>query len=129
MTNFWAWVVYISCTPTIDREPLAVLSTFPTHFLIVRADLPIGSQAAQIGHAAGESVPAGMAPLPEGTVVVALHVDDEVELMEYHLKLKAAGLRHKLIIESDGHAMAIGLEPTYDRPSVKKVLSKLRLVR
>ena len=103
------------------------------HYIIVRADLPHGVQVAQTAHAAGESVPECSAPLPEGTIVVALAVPDEQTLRTVAAALEHHSLRHKIIVENDGlyagQAMAIGVRPTRDRAAVRKAVSSLPLVR
>lgn len=96
------------------------------HFVIVRKDLPVGLQVAQVVHAAGESSPCRV---PVGTVAVALHARDESHLLSLSDALKVAQITHHVVLESDGHAMAIGLEPTTDRLRVRKVLSQLPAVK
>ncbi len=88
-------------------------------------------QVAQTAHAAGESV---RKPLPmEGTIVVALAVPTEDTLRQIAEALGRESLTYKLITETEGpwanQAMAIGVEPTTDRASVRKVVSSLPLVR
>lgn len=97
--------------------------------MIVRADLAHGLQVAQATHAAGESVPEHLAPLPTGTIAVALHARDEAHLRAVCQQLCAAGISHRLIVEDNGQAMAIGIKPTRDRSQVRKVVSALPLVR
>lgn len=96
----------------------------------MRSDLPVGVQIAQIGHAAGESV---NTRLPDGTIVVALHVPTETTLRDIARALGERSLTHKLVLEGDGpyagQAMAIGVEPTTDRAAVRKVVSALPLAR
>ena len=102
------------------------------HHAVVRADLPIGSQVANILHAGGES--ASPRPTP-GCIAVALHARDEAHLKEIAQRLFDAGIEHHCVFESDddvkypGQMMAIGLYPTRDRDKVRKVLSSLPLVR
>lgn len=96
------------------------------HYVVVRADLPHGSQVAQTIHAAGESAPTRCLP---GTIAVALHARDERHLRQVADRLGAAGIPHHLVEECDGEAMAIGVEPTTDRAAVRRVLSQLPLVR
>lgn len=100
------------------------------HHVIVRADLPIGSQVAQTVHAAGESA----APKPEpGAIAVALHAKNEDHLLGIAAALDRAGIGHHQVFEGDGpyagQLMAIGVYPTRDRAAVRKVLSSLPLVR
>jgi hypothetical protein len=96
----------------------------------VRSDLPHGVQVAQTAHAAGES--AG-GPLPEGTIVVALAVPDEVALHAIVAALLRQGLTYQLVVENEGpyasQAMAIGVTPTRDRAAVRRATSALPLVR
>ena len=106
----------------IDSQPNVDVA----HYVIVRADLPHGSQVAQTIHAAGESTPRRLLP---GTIAVALHARDRDHLACIGDDLDRAGLANHRVVESDGELMAIGLEPTTDRNAVRKVLSKLPLVR
>ncbi len=111
-------------TPVIDSRPASVPDL--AHYIIVRADLPHGSQVAQATHAAGESI-AG--PVPSGTIAVALAARDRAHLDDLAAKLAAAAISHVVIRESDGEPMAIGCTPTHDRAAVRKVLSSVPLVR
>jgi hypothetical protein len=99
----------------------------------VRSDLPYGVQVAQTAHAAGESVAESQAPLPDGTIVVALSVPSEGALLRIAQALGEHSLTHKLIMESDGpyagQAMALGIRPTRDRAAVRKAVSSLPLVK
>lgn len=108
------------------------------HYVIVRADLPRGLQAAQICHAAGESTLNG-AP-PEGTHAVVLQVDDEDHLLHIAEKIWYAEIPHTVIYEPDlpnspnlgpdvGQATAIGIVPARDRSEIRKVLGRLPLLR
>ncbi len=89
-------------------------------------------QVAQTAHAAGKSV---RHPLPEGTIVVALAVPDELSLRQVVAALVTHELAHKVVIENEGpfadQAMAVGLEPVpvIDRARIRKAVSHLRLVR
>lgn len=106
---------------------------------MVRSDLTVGQQAAQIVHAAGES--AANRDVPEGTHAIVLHVRDEEHLLDIADKLWIKGIRdYKLIIEpdlplhedrplQDGQGTAIGLRPTTDRKKVASVLGRLPLLR
>ena len=100
-----------------------------THYCLTRADLPVGIQAAQLIHAAGQSSPGN---LPPGTYAVALTVPNEAELIRLASLLEREGLPRQLIIEADapytGQAMALGIEPG-DRRALKKFLSKYPLLR
>lgn len=108
------------------------------HYVIVRADLPRGLQAAQCVHAAGESAVDG--PVPEGTHAVVLQVNDEEHLLDIADKLHYTGVPYKLIIEpdlpfhedrplEDGQGTAIGIPPTQDRKKIASVLGRLGLLR
>jgi peptidyl-tRNA hydrolase len=105
--------------------------------VIVRKDLPRGLQAAQLVHAAGESVEG---PVPEGTHVVVLAVDDEEHLLHVAEQLHWSGIKHTLIVEpdlpllpdrplEDGQGTAIGIQPTRDRAALKPHLGRLRLLK
>ena len=99
------------------------------HYVIVRADLLRGVQAAQMIHAAGESCEG----LKKGTHAIALHVRDEEHLYEVRAKLWKHEIPHVTIYEDDhpydGQAMAIGIFPTSDRERVRHVTSSLPLLR
>lgn len=98
------------------------------HYVILRKDLPPGVRLAQTIHAAGESA---LRPLPEGTYAVALDVVDEAELRRRSDRLRAAGVPHVLVTETDapyhGQAMSIGCVPTSDRDRIRRVTSDLPL--
>ncbi len=99
------------------------------HYVIVREDLPRGVQFAQTVHAAGESCEG---PLPVGTYAVALGVKDEQHLLAKASLLWDAEVPHTVIYEPDppyyNEAMAIGIWPTSDRTSIRKVTSDLPLL-
>ncbi len=109
----------------IDRERSGV-ETELVHHVVVRADLPLGSQVAQTVHAAGESADPRPAP---GCIAVALHARDEAHLVAIAARLSHAGVRHHVVVEEDGRWMAIGVNPTRDRAAVRKVLSSLPRAR
>lgn len=94
------------------------------HYVVVRTDIP--SWPAQIVHAAGESA---YARVPKNTVAVALAADSVVHLLEIRERIGALGIPHVLITECDGEPMAIGIEPTRDRPRVRKAVGNLRCLR
>lgn len=122
-------------------SPLVESSTAPTtyHYIIVRADLTVGQQAAQIVHAAGES--AANRDVPPGTHAIVLHVQNEEDLLGIADRLWWKGIKDfKLIIEpdlplyedrplQDGQGTAIGIPPTTDRKKLASVLGQLRLLR
>jgi peptidyl-tRNA hydrolase len=112
-----------------QSEPKKVEVDVLTHYVIVRRDLPPGTQAAQIIHAAGESSPGN---LPSHTYAVALTCTDECELYELAIRLDAAGIKHKVIAEPDepynGAFMAIGIFPK-PRSQIRRHLSNLPLLK
>jgi len=99
------------------------------HYVITRADLDHGTQAAQIIHAAGESSPG---KLGTGTYAFALTVKNEEELRKLAFKLFEAGIPHKMILEPDaphnGALMAIGVCPD-KRKKLRKHFSNLPLLK
>lgn len=99
------------------------------HYIIVRSDLPLGALAAQITHAAGESV---IEPVPSGTHAVVLAVPNQAKLLALERKLIDLNIPHAAIREPDepwnNELMTIGLKPTH-KHLVKKVLSNLSLLR
>lgn len=121
----------VSCSAAINNRQACDGQPELVHYVIVRADLPHGSQVAQTIHAAGESAPSRV---PTNTVAVALSARDESHLRMIAHTLEKAEIPHVLIREpiegrEDGEAMSIGIEPTYDRLSIKKVTSSLPCVR
>lgn len=101
-----------------------------THYCICRDDLPRGTLAAQLLHAAGESSPGD---LPTGTIAVALAAKSEDHLVFLEEKLRRLAIPHKAIREPDapwnGALMAIGIQPVADRNKVKKITSGLPLLK
>lgn len=119
------------------RAPPRYLSAQPrrthsglTHYCVVRIDLPRGTLAAQLIHAAGESAGQALAP---GTIAVALAAGGEDELHAIERELVARGIPHRAIREPDppwnGALMAIGIQPVVDRAAVAPVTGRLKLLR
>ncbi len=96
----------------------------------MRRDLPLGTLAAQLIHAAGASSPGA---LPPDTRAIALMVDDEAELALLAERLELAGVSHVVIREPDppwsGALMAIGIPPLADPRAARRVLARLSLLR
>lgn len=112
--------------PCISARPVDQSQQNPlTHYVIVRADLPIGIIAAMIAHAAGESSPGS---LPEGTHAIVLSVPDEATLHALLARLTLSGLAWHPVYEPDapyfGQLMAIGVAPVL-RSIGKRTLSSL----
>lgn len=99
------------------------------HYVVVRRDLPIGLLAAMLVHAAGESSPGN---LPEDTHAVVLAVPGEAELEALSVRLRAAGVDVRRIVEPDppwsGALMALGVRPG-PRGDLRRVLSDVPLFR
>jgi hypothetical protein len=93
------------------------------HYVIVRSDLPVGTIAAMIVHAAGE-VPRA----PPGTHAVVLMVKNEHDLKYLGMTLDIQGIAHHKVHEPDAPhhnaLMAIGLYPQQGR---QRALSGLPL--
>ena len=107
-----------------------MLSSAPlTHYVIVRADLPRGIQAANVIHAAGESSPGNLA---EGTHAICLVVPDEPALLAVEEKLRERGVAHVACREPDapyhGAIMSIGVVPG-PKEALRKHLSSSPLLR
>jgi hypothetical protein len=87
----------------------------------------LGTLAAQLVHAAGETGPAY-----SGTHAVVLSAKNEDHLLWIEQELIKNKIKHHSIREPDapwnGQLMAIGLYPTSDRDSVKPVTKRLRLL-
>jgi hypothetical protein len=100
--------------------------------VIVRDDLPPGTQAAMIVHAAGHSaqLPAARCAAPP-TIAVALYASLD-ELLALRCALVEQDLPHVLVREPDepwrDAPMAIGVVPM-PRARVRRLLAHLRLVR
>jgi hypothetical protein len=99
----------------------------------VRRDLPIGTLAAQLIHAAGVSAAAGPGALPPDSRAIALMVDGEAELALLAERLELAAVPHVAIREPDppwsGALMAIGISPFVDPRAARRVLARLPLLR
>lgn len=89
----------------------------------------MGTIAAQLVHAAGESSPGN---LPDGTYALVLAAENESELAKLEFSLIEAGATYRAIREPDpphnGALMAIGLAPLLKR-SLPKFMKKLPLLR
>lgn len=99
------------------------------HYCITRADLPHGTQAAQLIHAAGESSPGN---IHSGTFAFALITPNEQALQDLSFALFMGGIPHKCIFEPDapwtGQMMAIGVCPG-PRKKLRKYFSNLPLLK
>lgn len=97
--------------------------------MLVRRDLPLGTLAAQLVHAAGESSPGH---LPDGTHAVVLGVKDEAELAAIEARLLGAGVSLRSIRENDGTyagaLMSLGLTPA-PKSTLKRFVSSIPLLR
>ena len=97
---------------------------------MIRRDLPRGTQAAQLIHAAGHSSP-GLS-LPSDTYAIALSCQDEAELRALSERLNEAGILHQRICEPDapylGQLMALGLPPAY-KSTYRRYISNLPLIK
>ena len=90
--------------------------------------MPLGVLAAQIVHAAGESV---VEDVPENTHAVVLGVSYD-RLLEYQERISGSGLGYVDIHESsppyDGRLMAIGIVPT-THDKVRRFVSDAPLLK
>lgn len=97
---------------------------------MIRADLPLGTLAAQLVHAAGETSPGGLDP---GTFAVVLAARDLAHLEAIERELQARAIPHHAVREPDppwrGQLMAIGFTPTRDRAALAPVLGRLPLLK
>lgn len=100
-----------------------------THYVVVRADLPIGFMAAQIVHATGESVTGRVHPNTNAVVLVAR---DEAALSLLERQVTDAQIAHVAVREPDapwnGALTAIGFEPIADRKLLRPFLGKFPLL-
>jgi len=111
----------------IDSHAATSMSPL-AHYIIVRDDLSLGMTAAQVCHAAGESV---RSRVPTGTHAVILGVP-AAELPAVAERLVRANAHYKLIFENDApyalQLMAIGIEPG-PKDEVGRILADLPLLR
>ena len=95
----------------------------------MRADLPRGVQAAQIVHAAGESV---RKRVTSGTHAVVLAVSGEDALREVAARLDGLCVDYAAVVENDapysGQLTALGVAPVQDRRTIRRALSSLPLL-
>jgi hypothetical protein len=100
------------------------------HYVVVRQDVPLGVQLAQVTHAAGESSPG--CTLPKNTHAVVLHATEE-QLLALEIRLHAAGLDFSAIREPDapfnGAITAIGLAPQPRTQALKRLMSGFKLAK
>jgi len=98
------------------------------HYVIVRADLPLGVLGAQIVHAAGESSDR----VPSGTHAVCLSVPDEEALVRIEERLDRYDVPHVAIREPDapyhGALMTIGIPPMVRTTNLRRAVSRLPLL-
>lgn len=99
----------------------------PTHYVIIRRDLPLGVIVSQTVHAAGESALGRVTP---DTHAVALAARDEAHLADIERELIELGFEHRAIREPDrdNELMAIGIPPLVDRNLIKPVTRQLKLL-
>lgn len=97
------------------------------HYLVVRADIPLGAAMAQLAHAAGHTG----GPAAVDAHVVVLATPDEDSLLELARKLELAGMEPTTIREPDppwcGAAMALALEPRVRDRQLRRLVGKLPL--
>lgn len=114
-----------TCASAIDSQPPHL-----THYILVRNDLPLGLLAAQVCHAAGESVADGTPP-PPGTHAVVLGLSPR-QLADALTALQLAGVPHVAIIENQApyaaQLTAVGLRPT-QKEVVYKHLKNYKLLK
>lgn len=95
----------------------------------MRADIPLGSQFAQLVHAAGLSF-AGPRTSRGSPIAVALAASNEAILFKLEQKLIKAGIAHVAFREPDmnNELTAIGITPDYRR-KLRKFVSNYPLIR
>ena len=135
MTNYEMWAIRRVCLIdplALERGASCAKPSNLHHYIIVRADIPFGSQLAQSAHAAAESP----GPKPEpGCHAYVLHAKNEEHLQEIAVKCVNAGLAYHAVVECPddedwpGQWMAIGLAPIESKSLAKKVLSSLPLAK
>lgn len=90
-----------------------------------------GVVAVHAAHAAGESCFEGAAPAD--TRVVVLVARDSDDLRALATDLTKAGIRHALMVETDGlragQATALGTMPTENREAIRPFVARFKLLR
>ena len=96
------------------------------HYCIVKNDLTVGSKAAMLIHAAGESAPGNM---PLGMFAIALETD-AATLGCLEKRLIEEGVEHSAFREPDlgNQLVAIGICPDH-RQKVRRFVSNLPLIK
>ena len=102
------------------------MADVPYHFILVRADLPLEKQLVHVAHAAGESVPAELAPLSPETHVVLLHAPSEATLCAQADRVRNAGFQVALIHEPEGPEygrgyVSLGVAPSLRHNKLRKL--------
>lgn len=103
------------------------------HYLVVRDDLPYTMQAIHLAHAADESVPAALAPLPSTTRHAHFHVSNTAELLALAERVRAAGFAVMVITEPDGPEygrgeVSFGVEPSTRHNRLRKLFHHTRMM-
>jgi len=87
----------------------------------------LGTLAAQLVHAAGET-----GPTVSGTHAIVLSAKNENHLIRIEKQLSGSKIKYHSVREPDspwnGELMAIGLYPTSDRNTLKPVTKRLKLL-
>jgi hypothetical protein len=118
----------------VDSHPVSVAgaASLLHHYVVLRADLPVGAKVAQCVHAAGNSAVLLGRPLPPDTHAVVLSVPDEQTLLGLAGRLGVEDIPHVLITEPaapfNNQATALGIVPI-NRERVRRLLSKFPLLR
>lgn len=112
-----------------DGSQVRFLPSAPLHhYVIARADLPLGVLAAQIVHAAGES----SGEVPSGTHAVCLAVPDEDSLERLCERLLRYDIPFVAIREPDapwnGALMTVGIPPMVRTTNLRRAVSRLSLL-
>jgi hypothetical protein len=97
------------------------------HYVIVRSDISLGDQLAQVIHAAGESVT--ITP-PPTTHAVALHASHD-DLCQFEQTLTLLAIPHTAIREPDrsNELMAIGLPAQPRTKAIRKLMARFKLAK
>jgi hypothetical protein len=105
------------------------------HYCLVRADMPLGDQFAQLLHAAGRSVQYQLGE-DDNTHAVALTATNEEALLRLSYQLDHESPRpipHVLVREPDppynGQVTALGICPQIRDKRLRKLLAKFPLIR
>lgn len=112
-----------------DRQDVTPETKPPVQYVLVRRDIPISKQVIFIAHAKSEAI--RVAPIDPRTILRALWVEDEDQLLAYLVKLRAKNfgvtVSHEPEAPWNGEPIALSTEPMTERVSaISKIVFPLK---